>query len=219
MSINIKFKNGKYYINNKMVEFGKFKEEENTGLVPHLWWGEIDNPKIVVLAKNPHYDISDVYESQNEELRKIFLENLLREENDKKIINALFSKNSVLSITTTANWWHEVFIEVNNKKAIFDDDFLEKNSIGIFNLFGYSSKSFPYSVNKCNEIFNEDYKKYIKEKIIKADYIFVIWGKKYWDKLGVFENIDGNKILVNEPRDKKIRLNKVIEKFNKNIFE
>lgn len=208
--MKIHYKDGLYLINGKRIELGRFKSINNK-LIPQLWWGCVDNPNIVILAKNPCLSISDLYENSNNAIKTILVENLIRKNNDNKIVDTLFSRESIISTTTTANWWHQAFKEFQNENDGFVNDFLSKNRIAIFNLFGYYSHSFPYSVDEIKSVMNKDYVDYITGKVKNAKCVIVIWGEKHWKALNV---IDDNDIhLTNKPRCKYISKEEFEKKF------
>jgi hypothetical protein len=101
-------------------------------LIPQFWWGNITNPKLIVFANNPSYkcehnsNLSDDKDNEDNNTREYLERNIFRP--DK--FNCDFINSN--SDAYFSFWWKNKFFE-NNKVNL--------NNIGIFNLIGYYSKN------------------------------------------------------------------------------
>ena len=99
-------------------------------LIPQFWWGNINNPKIIILANNPSYKKG--YNSKtsddidNEKYRKYLEDNIYRPNG----FNCDFVKENIDAYFSY--WWKTKFFE--NKE-------IDITKVGIFNLIGYYSKN------------------------------------------------------------------------------
>ena len=206
----------------------KFIDNFNFKVHPHPWFGNIENPSIVVLAINPGY-------SKNaDELDSVIFKELLDNNLKMKFTNKgakLFDDEGVvlskeLSVpfkySSVSNWWEKVFEEVlvnkdtNELDKQMVDSFYSK--VAIFNLVGYQSKD----ADKIGKTYkNLPTTAAMIEHVKHLDngerlFIFV-WGEKRWNELG-FEVGKCDKIVVNKQcgRYKYIRneedINKIKEK-------
>jgi len=161
-------KKGNYY-SEKDRQALKSKRDKNlelsyfypTHVLPHPWWGNIHNPRVLVLALNPSY--APLRDEMDEYLPCV------REEWENGIINVSDKTNMIKildhqtynqkwwdsetddeqskEITWAAKWWHKVFNgDENNKPLIelFDGkkaDIFYQNIVA-FNLLGYHSREY-----------------------------------------------------------------------------
>lgn len=163
----------------------------NFNLKPFPWWGNITNPKIIVLALNPKYekDEKDKHEQNKHKENHSFEKNLA---NNPTIDWLDFKEKEEL--TVSQKWWKRTFddiIEILNKKNKSKDLIYKK--IGIFELYGYYSKSF--SDKGCIERVNlNEFGSAVilptqaalfkhLNFLMKQDcppLLVIIWGQKYW---------------------------------------
>lgn len=109
-----------------------------THLLPQPWWGNIIDPKVIVLALNPSYDP-------------------INDEKDERIPGVIESlNNNLISGQHTMNWfkfqdaeatkwWMRTLGDSYNKN---DLDLIYKN-VGFFNFCGYHRDSFKNVTQKC----------------------------------------------------------------------
>lgn len=163
----------------------------HTHVFPQPFFGNIENPKIIVLAKNPRY-------------KKIESENEIDNLNLEKYIddpNVIFGEGG-----HTKKWWNESF-----KELIFDENFdIFLNNVGIFNLCGYHSETYfdvpkrilkdmgDYKVLPTQQVLKEHLKELIN--VDNLPIVIVIWGMKEWKSFlgeNIFEQlINQEKLLV-----------------------
>lgn len=163
-----------------------------THLLPNPWWGNIVNPKIIILALNPSYDpindeidshiIKNVYKKKEKEKEEVKdnkpKESVIIENPQENILN--FFEEGELTQTNTAEWWRDVFKkERKNEQDINADAFEEK--IGIFQMLGYRSPGY-IRINADKALKKEkDFKKKTELKTFIDD--FDIVRKKIIDEL------------------------------------
>ena len=176
---------------------------------PHQWWGNIANPKVVVLALNPGY-------SQGvDELDSILFGNLIEKNyNSDDYYQFLFgdecgasefSKNGnkiLFKYSSVSCWWRKVFEEVlpNDLSGNLSEE--EKNTINLFNhnvaffnLVGYQSKDTSDLYTKSNS--TDKIVEYVNDLVNKDRLFIFVWGKGEWVKKGLKIN-DMNYIEVNK---------------------
>jgi hypothetical protein len=174
-----------------------------THLLPQPFWGNIANPKIVVLGLNPSYD--PVNDEQDEfELMGDLVKNL----NDYDFsFNWFNHKKNNSELTSGFKFWSETLGEFHHGSK--DPNCVEQSifeNVGFFNLYGYHKSPFKEIQQKC---FRPTYKgKYLptqkalfthlKTIISKDTYVIVIWGYQYWKDTGVLSEvyIDTSKLLI-----------------------
>lgn len=196
-----------------------------THVLPHPWWGNVENPEIIVLAKNPSYaPIDDEKDELDKEFKDDLMENI---KNKDKSLNLFKFIN-----TETFKWWKETIGELY-KEGDDDHSFIKK--VGFFNLCGYHSEEFKQikKLKEKNQILkDENFKDFFKrfkllnetnkfiykynykylptqnavglhvQKLINnpsTKYIIVIWGYDKWVDLGVdFSNAKDKLLIVNK---------------------
>lgn len=187
------------YKNNKKIYYFKCDANDKNTLIekgfeltvlPHQWWGNIVNPKVVILAINPHYGAGE------DELDSMVFEDLIK--NNHILVNDcgqfLFDDSKgkcdiPFIYSSVSRWWMKVF------KGIIPD-VLEKNlsakdkeilklfneNIGIFNLVGYQSvnaNNIPKIECKSEENVLNYVNQLASEKNSGRIFIFV-WGRDKW---------------------------------------
>lgn len=187
-----------------------------THILPQPFFGNIDNPDIILLALNPKFDYEKSYAEHKELL-------------DRGISVADYITNTNIIFDNTSskytfNWWKEVFDGALPENYNFENLL---GNIGIFNLCGYHSKSFNKLPKAC---FKENIselptqtalRNHLKKLMLENPnrLILVIWGNDYWKSFfnkiekGYFNNhILPNMILVNQTNEFSNKPNKIISK-------
>ncbi len=176
----------------------KFGYDKNVDLVPQCFWGNIKNPKVIILANNPSYVASD--ELDNKYFRKTLLDNLEIDNRDEGIINVLFSSTShdniPFELSGVSKWWRDFFdenINPSNKDSFMSDKC-------IINLCGYYKTNVDekidddlcwfYDENKQNKIND------ILENVLKNNEnlkkIITVWSKNGNQWLKVLNTLEVN---------------------------
>jgi hypothetical protein len=130
-----------------------------THVLPHPWWGNINNPKVIVLGLNPSYD--PINDEMDDKLPGVYDALLNNKDKNKKPINWLN-----LSHTITSQWWKETLgslITSVGKESIY-------KNVGFFNLCGYHRDSYKNVQQKCL-IKKESMNNELKEFVNKFDFI------------------------------------------------
>lgn len=175
-----------------------------THLLPQPFWGNIINPRIVVLGLNPSYD--PVNDEQDELILKNGLDRNLNDYNFK--FNWFDYKKTINNdVTSGFKFWSQTLGELHHgndnlycdEKRIFD-------KVGFFNLYGYHKSPFKEIQQKCfKETCNDKYLptqialfNHLKSIISKDTHVIVIWGHQYWEDTGLLSehNIDTSKLLI-----------------------
>ena len=200
---NLNESNGEYYFKNdndclmkydKFVNNEKHNEEYKSNYKIHLevlpqpFFGNIDNPEILVLAKNPSYDEfgdefdtkmylekRNDYENYIDDLKKV---NLSKKIDVNKFIEVVKSDHLDIAddninylFFNAWKWWKEnVFcqIELNEKLCCL-------------NLHGYHSRY--YNEVNDNKNINIECLKQLLESFKNVKQIFVVWGDSLWEKV------------------------------------
>jgi hypothetical protein len=163
----------------------------NFNLKPFPWWGNISEPKIIVLALNPKYEKNekDKYEQEKHKSNCSFEKNL----RNSPTINWL-DFNEKEGLTVSQKWWKETFNDIIDEliKKHKSKNLIYEN-IGVFELFGYYSKSLN-NYDSLEKIVNAEFKsaEILQTQIALFDHlnfllkketpplVVVIWGQKYW---------------------------------------
>ena len=154
-----------------------FGYDDNTNLIPQCFWGNIINPEIIILAKNPSHVLTD--DIDNKYFRNTLIENLKIKDrknihNNLLFCNSSFDKDIPFELSGVSKWWRDFFgenINLENK-----NDFMKK--VCVINLCGYYKTSLDepipeelfwfYNPNKENHI--DDY----IEKLLNIDNVRII---------------------------------------------
>ena len=147
-------------------------------LTPQLWWGNLDDPKIVILGLNPSCLESDFDDNNNQGFKEILKQNLSYNKRNKKLnLNELFQNQNFKNIKVINTWM------VDYNLQIFKD---KLNDVAIYNMFGYYQTKLNKRDIKLSHIKGE-IKEDIIEKIKRADKVYFLWGgeenRKLWIKL------------------------------------
>lgn len=173
-----------------------------THVMPQPFFGNIENPEIVVLAKNPTYNPK--YEiKESEEFR-----NISESKEDKENIHNLwFELSDLEEEKCTKKWWYETFEGFFNKDNYNEFKNILKH-VGIFNLCGYHSRTynnFPsyYLKNKKKLPTQICLRDYLEQLVTKTEvkYIILIWGKEEWESLmgkKFFDDFSDKLLIVNK---------------------
>ena len=225
-----------YYVSAK--DYDSLKNEEKlalsyyyqTHVLPQPYFWNIDDPKIVVLAKNPTYDIKyekketdkllEIYKEYKEDEANIIYDNgynLLFEQYDKKTEKVLCTKK----------WWSSTFGDLATTYGLENI----KKKTGIFNLCGYHSKSYfdvPKGILESGNVLptQKCLREYLR-KLIKTDVlVIIIWGEKDWSNFLKDEYFDdqlkqGKIFVVNKGNsaNRYITSSKQYDNFKNKIIE
>lgn len=175
-------------------------------LTPQLWWGNLEDPKRIILALNPSYRDSDVKDNNNSKFKDILNLNLHYNNRDEALkLNNLFN----------------VFDDIEVLKTWMDDYKLkafreELKDFAIYNMFGYHQTHLDKRNIELSHIKGE-IKQDIIEKISKAKQVYFLWGGKEVRELWV-------KLLCDNPKNKEdelynILMNKAKSVNGKNPFK
>lgn len=181
-------KDNYYCINGNQELFEKYNfisktEDGKNTLVPQFWWGNLKEPSIVILAKNPSYKTkgkkNDDRDNTKKEIREYFINNIKRNEPS-------FNSNffDIIPDSFVVDWWKNKFFVQQEL-----DDL--KDKIAILNLFGYYSADSDYlgkisddDLKKSHICKNKDKIKKIMEKD-KVKAIIFLWqgSENVWNKV------------------------------------
>lgn len=178
------------------------KTRFNTNLLPHPFFGDIENSDILILAKNPSYapveDEIDTYLYLSKRKIDEFAKDLTKVDFTKKIeFDNVFSKinsnkiddeNINYLFINTWKWWQD-----NVFRGI---EFKDNKKVSIVNLCGYHSKSYsPYKSNLESQNKSKEY----LQGIIKSfnndnKLVIIVWGKEEWNKYLQSDSGDSKKV-------------------------
>lgn len=171
----------------------------NFDFIPQPYWGNIINPKVIILTLNPGYYSKDDY-LFNKKHEALFKNNLTQ----MPSLNWLEMEDS-----KDRDWW------INTIKDFLDDsitthDIYEK--VGFFEFIGYHSKSFPskkyqsyLELNKnefgieagilpTQKLMFNHIENLLNQDEGKRPLVAIIWGQKFWlqgiEKLSDIDYID-----------------------------
>ncbi len=186
---------------NKIKE--TFDYVNNIVLIPHCFWGNINDPEIVILAKNPSLNYNDILD--NKYYSKIFEENLKLENRDE-IKNILFSNDATngipFELSGVSRYWRNVFgenLNVDNQNSFM-------NNICIINLCGYYKTSSGDIDEKLYWFYDEKeeicdtLKNCLTNKKLKK--IFTLWTKNNNPWIKVLEKMEININSVDQAKKK-----------------
>ncbi|MGI6781379.1 MAG: hypothetical protein ACOX56_00865 [Acholeplasmataceae bacterium] len=196
-----------------------------THLWPHPWWGNIENPKVIVLALNPSYDPID------DEKDDIVLGGLYKKAFDDPVQNKI---NLFAFKSNSTDWWRNKVFAEEGKEV--NPDKIIKN-VGVFQILGYRSLSYfkiPKKALKTEEKLKKDdsFKEFIDkfqniceslklknkyndnylptqnamrlhvQSLINEDkdrYVVIVWGKGHWKQLRLdFPDKENRVLRANE---------------------
>ncbi len=171
------YKNLQVSILSKEKDFDdKIKAEE---LIPQFWWGNISNPSVVILGKNPSLktdgDKNDLKDINNKIIKQYFKNNI----NRKGKFNSNFLYEEKIKDSYLVEWWNNFF----NIKD------LDKNKVGIFNLFGCYSRNSDFIndnvLNKSHIKRVEGKEEKIRGALRNSKAIIFLWygSIKQWEKV------------------------------------
>ena len=175
-----------------------------THLLPQPFWGNIVNPKIVVLGLNPSYDpVND--ENDEFDIKGDLVKNLSDYDFSFNWFN--HKTNNYNESTSGFKFWSETLGELHHgSQELYCDEKSIFESTGFFNLYGYHKSPFKEIQQKCyKETYGDKYLptqrllfNHLKSIISKDTYVIVIWGYQYWEDTGLLSehNIDTSKLLI-----------------------
>lgn len=182
----------------------KQKKYENKYLyhldvLPHPYFGDVENAKILFLAENPSYDkFEDEYDTWLYMIRYGYPD--LSDKNDKyydviKKVNMFksFSDENNRLFFNAWKWWNKNVIGDN---VSLKDDY--KGKVAFMNLSGYHSKK--YNSLKLKQLsnlkmFGNRENEWKSSKNVEL--IVCVWGKNEWKKLLGDKMNDENTIILN----------------------
>lgn len=199
----------KKFVNNKAKKekLSRINPRDDVVLVPQLFWGDFDNPDIVILGKNPSYSEDD--EKDNSNYQTFLKENLefskhknneeFTKHKNNKIMNFLSFNSEKEENFHAIEWWKKSFAGTN--------DFSNKK-VAVFNLYGYYAKEssdvlfnkdMAYKTHIYLDNHIDDIKELINSENCKA--VFILWSKcvNIWSALlgDCFNNNIGKIFVVN----------------------
>lgn len=152
--------------------------------LPQPWWGNIENPCVIVLALNPGID-----ETEKEDEEK-YKDKILLNLKGKDTINWMSEGKS-----SGHKWWNNTFKEIIQKGSIDQDNIYKK--VGVFELIAYHSEKFNSGGYETLEKMLEK-KLGVKSGLLPTQYalfdhisylikeikpiVVIIWGQKFWRK-------------------------------------
>lgn len=162
------FENDKEAVDEYMADVSKLKNKDDyyfhLEVLPQPYFGEIENPYILILANNPSY-----VEGDDEFDRDLYLRHKQLPEylDTLKKVNFLdYERIENKYFFNTWQWWHKnVFGNITLKD--------KSNKIGIINLCGYHSKQF--NSNKSSNLMVNN----LKDVITQAKVIVFVWKSTY----------------------------------------
>jgi hypothetical protein len=164
------------------IDGSKGKTAFRFDFLPQPWWGNIKNPKVIVLALNPGIDETEKVDEEN--LREDILLNL----KGKNTINWMSE-----GITSGHKWWKATFKDIIQSGLITPDMIYKK--VGVFELIGYHSKRFNSGGYETVERMVNTKLGVISGVLPTQDAMFahlsylikntnpiviIIWGQKFW---------------------------------------
>ena len=180
----VKDGNGKNFATYKIFEQDKDSALEiinnfccyGEGLIPQPWFGNIKNPKILILGVNPSFTKEDQtdYENDkkddNKDFSKFLKKNLDLSGRDDDI-NWLVDSDSNL-----AKWWKKFFGIDNNVKAKKIKEI--SANIGILNYYGYNATNISDDIKLKSHVYLLDN---LKERFSNVEVIILLWKVKCYN--------------------------------------
>ncbi len=219
-----KLDNDNYVTEEDFKEIQKYKENKNYDIhlevLPQPFFGNIDNPKILFLAKNPSYE-DGANNSKYAKNNDITDKNLFEKKSDVSLVDYIHNLSKVnffekineenkYFVNCAWYWWQTNVIGDSNKMNI------DNKNVGFINLNPYHSKYYSEKTPFCLEkaLFEQ------LERISNnqnLELIVVVWGKKTWDKFvnnysNKYDNLDslfnGKSLIVLNKNKRKQKNNK-----------
>ena len=171
----------------------------NHELIPQLYWGNLNDPEIVILGKNASYSFED--ELDNYHFRGWLLLNLLSNKDSSRnfFCDILTNSNNIFINSSVSRYWRNAFIgwepyeNFKNK-----NNFMRKTAI--INMYGFYSEELSEKPEEPSYLENEkEILDMIRNHITNHKPIYIMWKKslKWWkDLLGV-EFDPNNTYIVN----------------------
>ena len=163
--------------------------------IPHFFWGNIIDPKIIILGNNPSYsslfdevelnlygkDLIDTYNNYSKDNLINFFHNTynIRENDYYKETPNLYkdklpSKCGLRGNRSTYEWWHNVTKDDLELTKAF-----QKNEVAVFNLVGYHSYAYKSIKEKALLKDKESIIKYANKKGLNDDALKKLLSDKY----------------------------------------
>lgn len=163
-----------------------------THLLPQPWWGNIIDPKIIVLALNPSYD--PINDENDEKVIRDSLIKALKGSQSFSWLNKL--QNEKQTETSGYKFWSKSLGSL--LEGINEEQIIEK--IGFFNFVGYHSNPFKQIPKRCfksksgNLVTTEKLIRYLNLIKEHADYVIVLWGYDYWKNANL--EVEKEKLVI-----------------------
>jgi len=182
------------------------KEKESETLIPQPWWGNIENPKIIVLAKNPSYLDSDDEYNRDPDFRNVLDKNLSATKRDQDLyLSSLFYNFKEKQVFKT---WKKYLRGYKERNFNLDE-------IGIFNMFGYYRTHLDdYELKNSHINTISQVRKTIIDKILNdPEKVFLLWEgtRNNWLELLLEEKNIGN---IEEFKNKYSQVRSLNKRFN-----
>lgn len=178
----------KFEIKNSYYSYGKDKKVY-FNLVPKPWWGNIENPEVIILLLNPGFTKDDDedkkilsdhnFEENNAHLKEEMINNLKQSNNNINWFDDKWKKAG------SYHWWKPRLKEIAGELKADDPYNYIYNNIGFFEFFGYHSKSFDLSFLKNDEFLPTQKAMFeYLNKLIKVNnpLVVIVWGQKKWQQ-------------------------------------
>jgi len=126
--------------------------------IPHFFWGNIINPKFIILGNNPSYssvfdeaelnlygkDLIDIYNNYSKDNFINFSDDKYNIRENDYYKEKLPSKCGLRGNRSTYEWWHDVTKDDLELTKAF-----QKNEVAVFNLVGYHSYDYKHIKEKA----------------------------------------------------------------------
>lgn len=163
----------------------KVKIDFNFDFLPQPYWGNIKNPKIIILTLNPGF-----YSEEDYKTNTVYKTNLLNNLKQQPSLNWFD-----LLETKDKTWWFNTIKDLLDDNIALDDIY---HKVGFFELLGYHSKSFKAkSYSNLNDLNKVEFgiengilpsqkamfdylESLLSQDEGKRPLVAIIWGQKFW---------------------------------------
>ena len=184
---------------------------EKQDLLCQYCWGNLEEPKVIILGKNPSYSMED--EVDNHFFGNYLKLNCVLENRDVNVVNLLTNFEEMFYTSSTARWWRRAFTGWNyktgpktkDKKGAFENLEIEEkrlfmNNIAIFNLYGFYSEYLDKEQDNENYTIEASLLDKLKALMKKELPIYIMWYKSidWWKNKGIdLDSYSGMVYVVN----------------------